>query len=371
MTERYQRHGLIDWFDQARLKGARIVVIGAGAVGNEVLKNLTLLGVGHLSIFDFDTIEEHNLTRCVLFRDGDIGRPKAEVAAAACAAIDPSISCAAHCVDFWDGLPLHQIASCDAVVCCVDNHEARVFLSRLCMLAGADLYNVGIDSRFVSAEVFPFGDGIDCACFECALPASAYEAMQKRFSCGWLKRVAIEERKVPTTAITSSAAGAAVVSLLLNRLSGHPGAPAGAVRWFHDTISLSSTLSVLPRSADCHGCSGFGRRPKLFRARRHVALGTMPVVDDQHSLDVVLSEPVALRGACTSCRNEVEFFRSTRKMTEAATRCDACGVDSVAISFSHRMPLREFEAEFRGRAVPCKYISYAAEETHVVVELED
>ena len=60
---RYARHALIDWFDQDRLRAARIAVIGAGAVGNEVVKNLALLGVGAIEIFDFDRIERHNLTR--------------------------------------------------------------------------------------------------------------------------------------------------------------------------------------------------------------------------------------------------------------------------------------------------------------------
>jgi molybdopterin/thiamine biosynthesis adenylyltransferase len=80
-TSRYQRHALIDWFSQAEVAGARIGVVGAGAVRNEVLKCLALLGLGALDIYDFDRIEVHNLTRSVLFRETDIGRNKAECAA--------------------------------------------------------------------------------------------------------------------------------------------------------------------------------------------------------------------------------------------------------------------------------------------------
>ena len=53
-SDRYARHALIDWFSQDTLRAARIAVIGAGAVGNEVVKNLALLGVGHIDVFDFD-----------------------------------------------------------------------------------------------------------------------------------------------------------------------------------------------------------------------------------------------------------------------------------------------------------------------------
>jgi molybdopterin/thiamine biosynthesis adenylyltransferase len=51
---RYDRHHLIDWWDQQRLKAAKILVAGAGALGNEVLKNLALVGVGNITVIDFD-----------------------------------------------------------------------------------------------------------------------------------------------------------------------------------------------------------------------------------------------------------------------------------------------------------------------------
>src|SRR5688500_737848 len=104
MTNRYHRHGLIDWFSQEEISRTRAVVIGAGAVGNEVVKNLALLGVGKVDIFDFDMIEQHNLTRSVLYREADIGRPKAEVAAERAAAMDPNIVVVGIYGDFWDRL---------------------------------------------------------------------------------------------------------------------------------------------------------------------------------------------------------------------------------------------------------------------------
>jgi adenylyltransferase/sulfurtransferase len=47
--ERYSRHGLIDWWNQDKLTRANVLVVGAGALGNEVLKNLALIGVGHIN----------------------------------------------------------------------------------------------------------------------------------------------------------------------------------------------------------------------------------------------------------------------------------------------------------------------------------
>ena len=87
-TQRYRRHDLIDWFSQEQVSAARVAVIGAGAVGNEVVKNLALLGCGTIDVFDFDVVELHNLTRSVLFREADVGRWKAEVVAARTAELE-------------------------------------------------------------------------------------------------------------------------------------------------------------------------------------------------------------------------------------------------------------------------------------------
>ena len=79
--DQYSRLKLIPWWNQDRLSNAKIMVVGAGAIGNELIKNLTLLGIGKILIYDMDTIENTNLTRSVLYRRKDVGRYKAEVAA--------------------------------------------------------------------------------------------------------------------------------------------------------------------------------------------------------------------------------------------------------------------------------------------------
>src|SRR5712691_9279383 len=88
---RFARFEAIEWWDQALLKEARILVIGAGALGNEVIKNLALLGVGNLIIVDMDRIELSNLSRSVLFREEDESQFKAECAALAAKRIYPAL----------------------------------------------------------------------------------------------------------------------------------------------------------------------------------------------------------------------------------------------------------------------------------------
>ena len=66
-NDRYSRLKLIGWWEQEKIANAKILVVGAGALGNEVLKNLCLLGMGTIHIIDFDEVQESNLTRSVLF----------------------------------------------------------------------------------------------------------------------------------------------------------------------------------------------------------------------------------------------------------------------------------------------------------------
>src|SRR5438094_3531488 len=89
---RFARFELISWWDQQRLARAKIVVIGAGALGNEILKNLALLGVGNVFLADLDTVANSNLSRSVLFRAEDCGRPKVEVAARRAREIYPGMT---------------------------------------------------------------------------------------------------------------------------------------------------------------------------------------------------------------------------------------------------------------------------------------
>ena len=100
--DRYSRLRLIPWWDQERLKNATVMVVGAGAIGNELIKNLTLLGIGRILIYDMDAIESTNLTRSVLYRAKDVGRYKAEVAAERASEMNPDVKAKAFIANIID-----------------------------------------------------------------------------------------------------------------------------------------------------------------------------------------------------------------------------------------------------------------------------
>ena len=90
-TDRLGTFSFISWWEREKVENAKVMVVGAGALGNEVIKNLTLMGVGSIFIVDFDTIELANLSRSVLFRESDSGRNKAEIAAARAKDLNPNV----------------------------------------------------------------------------------------------------------------------------------------------------------------------------------------------------------------------------------------------------------------------------------------
>jgi molybdopterin/thiamine biosynthesis adenylyltransferase len=148
-----------------------------------------------------------NLTRSVLFRDFDIGRPKAEVAAQRAAELDENIRAIPVHGDFWDHLSLSALKTFDILFCCVDNFEARIRCNTLCYLAGTDFVNTGVDSRSALVELFPFSRGTAGGCLECNLPGTVYSRIAERYSCGHLRKLSFVEKKIPTTIITSTRRG--------------------------------------------------------------------------------------------------------------------------------------------------------------------
>lgn len=92
--DRYARHLIlkeIGGAGQARLLAAHVVLVGAGGIGSPAIQYLAAAGVGRLTVIDDDRVDLSNLQRQTLFGTADVGRPKAEAAAAAVAALNPDV----------------------------------------------------------------------------------------------------------------------------------------------------------------------------------------------------------------------------------------------------------------------------------------
>ena len=142
---RFARFEPIKWWKQSVLSEARVLVIGAGALGNEVIKNLALLGVGNIAVADMDRIEESNLSRSVLFRMSDEGQLKSDVAAKTAREIYPAIRAHALNGNVLADLGLGWFRWANIVVGALDNREARLFTNSACARVNRPWIDGGID----------------------------------------------------------------------------------------------------------------------------------------------------------------------------------------------------------------------------------
>jgi len=371
-AQRYRRHDLIDWFSQEQVSAARVAVIGAGAVGNEVVKNLALLGCGTIDVFDFDTVELHNLTRSVLLRESDAGRNKAEAVAERARELDPHVTVRA---DFWDTLALGRLQQYDCAVAAVDNFEARLRLNQLCLIARVNLVNTGLDSRWAAVESFPFAATADAACYECTLPGSAYARVAERYSCGGLRRRARIERRIPTTTITASVAGALAASAAL-RLGDD--AEPRARRRLIDTLGGAGSASDIERRAGCPGCSPYARPPQVVHIRnRWATWHTGKGLD----LESVAAQPVQLSDAlitgyeCADCgplEEAAQYVgRRAAGFDDGITTCPRCAAPAVRVEIRDAFTVGELMERFGASRVPARFALAAIDGRTVCFNLEE
>src|SRR5512140_915494 len=213
--DRYSRLRLITWWKQETITAARVLVVGAGALGNEILKNLALVGFEHVVIIDLDQIEISNLSRSVLFSESEIGRPKDQATAAAMKRILPTIQAMGMTANVVSGVGLGVFDWADVVIGGLDNREARLWLNRACWRMNKPFIDGAIEGINGIARVFLPGKP---PCYECTLGEVDWQILQHRLACNLLTRAEMESGKVPTTPTIASIIGGIQVQEALKLL---------------------------------------------------------------------------------------------------------------------------------------------------------
>lgn len=129
---------------QARLSKAKVAVIGAGGLGSPVLHYLTGAGVGQLTLYDPDHVEESNLHRQPLFKMSDLGRPKAEAAANAVKALNPKVEINAHVRRLTPANALDIVSGMDVVLDAADSFAVSFSLSDACVSSRIPLISASV-----------------------------------------------------------------------------------------------------------------------------------------------------------------------------------------------------------------------------------
>jgi len=236
-----------------RVQRSHVLVVGAGAVGNEVAKNLALAGVGRLTLVDHDTVELSNLNRCIFFRESDVGRRKVSAARRALRAAAPATQIVAiprpiqqAPDDVWDA---------DAVALCVDDEGARHYVNA--RLLGArrpiPVVNGAMGRTWAETSVLVPGR---TACLVCLwseeyLRAVLGEAVRRKCDEFFHQTRA----KFPTISVLTSLVGAISSTEIVKLLAGAPDElpPATGRRIRYDIRQHDFTIQTLlpnPRCVD-------------------------------------------------------------------------------------------------------------------------
>uniref|UniRef100_A0A061SGJ4 SUMO-activating enzyme subunit n=1 Tax=Tetraselmis sp. GSL018 TaxID=582737 RepID=A0A061SGJ4_9CHLO len=150
---------------QGKVQASKILVVGAGGIGCELLKTLVLSGFRKITVVDLDTIDTSNLNRQFLFRKKHVGQSKATVAASSVSSFCPSADITAICDDVKNSKYNRDFYSqFDIVLNGLDNLEARRHVNRLCLAAEKPLVESGTAGYIGQVSVHVPGT---FECFEC------------------------------------------------------------------------------------------------------------------------------------------------------------------------------------------------------------
>ncbi|MFM7052237.1 MAG: ThiF family adenylyltransferase [Planctomycetota bacterium] len=267
LPNRYLRQMRLPGFGpegQRRLRDARVLVAGCGALGTVVCEQLVRAGLGTLVVVDRDVVEPSNLQRQTLFTEQDALRrtPKAEAAKSRLRQVNAECVVRALVDDLHAGNVLRHAQGCDLIVDCLDNFETRYLLNDCAVELGVPLvYGGAVGMRGMAAGLLPatgagrtearvsYAAAHATACLRCIAPEPPPAGEVE--TCDTVGVLA------PAAAIAASIEAGIALRLLAE---GAAAVPAALVRFDLATLAFSSASLAGARDAACPCCARGERR---------------------------------------------------------------------------------------------------------------
>ena len=321
---RYSRLELIPWWNQELLHNSTVMVVGAGAIGNELIKNLALLGVGKIVIVDMDKIEQTNLTRSILYRMKDVGKYKSQAAAEAAMEINPDVKAICLNQNIVTDIGLGVFRSMDIVLGGLDNREARLAINQSCYKVNKPWIDGAIEVLNGFARVFvPPGP-----CYECTMTETDWKLINKRKSCALLTHDEMLEGKTPTTPTSSSIIAGVQVQEMLKILHNDRNLPTLAGKGYvfngltHDSFVVEYQLKD-----DCMSHDLYDNIREMNWSAREI---TIKDVLEQASKDlsdgaiIEFDRDIATTATCV-CGHTKDIFNTVNRLRGKDIVCEKCG----------------------------------------------
>ena len=322
--DRFSRLRLIPWWDQAKLAACKVLVIGAGALGNEILKNLVLLGFRRIVVVDSDRIDVSNLSRTILYRSEDVGEFKVNVAARACASISPDAVVQPIVANVLRDCGLGLFNWCDIVLAGLDNREARLWLNRSSWKVNRPWIDGAIEGINGVARVFLPGAP---PCYECTLGEVDWAILGRRMSCNLLAHEEVTEGKVPTTPTISSIIAGIQVQEAVKFVHGLP--TLSGRGFIFEGLHHTSYRVDYTENPDCMSHYTLPEIIALPESSNDLTLDHLwrRAVKDLASNQIVIefSRDVIHKLTCPACNQEQEIFAPVGSVSYKDGRCPADG----------------------------------------------
>ena len=321
---RYSRFELIPWWNQELLNGSTVMVVGAGAIGNELIKNLALLGIGKIVIIDMDMIEQTNLSRSILYRMDDVGKHKAEVAAEKAMEINPDIKAIAIKANIVTDIGLGVFREMNVVLGGLDNREARLAINQSCYKVNKPWIDGAIEVLNGFARVFvPPGP-----CYECTMTENDWKLINKRKSCALLTHEQMLEGKIPTTPTSSSIIAGVQVQEMLKLLHKNRNLPTLAGKGYvFNGLTHDSFVVQYQKKEDCMSHDLYENIKEMPWSARTISIKDLLEQAKKDLGDnsiIEFDRDIATTATC-SCGHSKEIFNLVNKLKNKDITCEKCG----------------------------------------------
>lgn len=305
--DRFSRFRLIPWWNEEKIRETRVLVVGAGALGNEILKNLALLGFQNVVVVDVDRIEESNLSRAVLYRAQDVGKCKADAAADSFRDLLPEANVQPLVANVVRDCGLGLFHWSDLIIAGLDNREARLWINRSAWKMNRPWIDGAIEGINGVARVFIPGVP---PCYECTLGETDWALLERRMSCNLLAHEEDDAGKVPTTPTISSIIAGIQVQEAVKLIHGLP--VLAGKGYIFEGLNHSSYVVEYTENADCMSHYTLENVVPLEQRSQDITLSQLldRAREDMETQDVVLefSRDVIQKLTCPQCGGEEERY---------------------------------------------------------------
>jgi adenylyltransferase/sulfurtransferase len=150
---------------QEKLKLAKVIVVGAGGLGCPVLQYLSAAGVGTIALAEYDTVDESNLQRQVLYGSDDIGKLKSIIASKRITELNNLIQTNIINLRIDSSNSLRILEGFDFVIDATDNLVSRYLINDSCVILGKPMVHGAIYKYEGEVSVFNFNGGSTYRCY--------------------------------------------------------------------------------------------------------------------------------------------------------------------------------------------------------------